>query len=302
MDEKKKVVKIKVSKPVNSEKVSKTDSIIDTEQLKKRMSEQKAAAENTGSQEPDFVLVSDSETQKEEKSSNDVIHVDLIPQVLCPRCGATVNADSTFCPTCGQEINQPAVCSKCGAELAPEMQFCPNCGASTKPETSKKDGFNFKDLDNATIKKYLPIALIAILAIALIAVIATRPSNDSDTSSSDSEIVYDEDDFEGYSSNKLYDAYYAVDGSSLGTGVMLSSDNRSITVDTKPSDYSASESSILRAIVELNEYLDLPDSLLSRMDTTRAIDGTQTATYGDITVTWNYHPDNGLNIIYELTS
>jgi hypothetical protein len=46
-------------------------------------------------------------------------------------------------------------------------------------------------------------------------------------------------------------------------------------------------------------YLDAPDSLFARMDNTRALDGTQTATWGDITAYWTYHPDDGLSVVLE---
>lgn len=40
-----------------------------------------------------------------------------------------------------------------------------------------------------------------------------------------------------------------------------------------------------------------PQSVISNMGETRALDGTQTATWDGITATWRYHPDDGLNIV-----
>lgn len=49
----------------------------------------------------------------------------------------------------------------------------------------------------------------------------------------------------------------------------------------------------------LNE-LGVPDSVVDKMGSTRALDGMQTATWDDITATWTYHPDDGLDVILEL--
>lgn len=44
--------------------------------------------------------------------------------------------------------------------------------------------------------------------------------------------------------------------------------------------------------------LDVPDSTIAKIEGTRALDGVQSDTYGDITVEWSYHPDNGLDLIF----
>jgi hypothetical protein len=43
--------------------------------------------------------------------------------------------------------------------------------------------------------------------------------------------------------------------------------------------------------------LDTPSSVVTRMSSTRALDGMQDATWGDYAASWTYHPDNGLDII-----
>ncbi|UEJ82679.1 hypothetical protein Bra3105_17915 [Brachybacterium halotolerans subsp. kimchii] len=40
-----------------------------------------------------------------------------------------------------------------------------------------------------------------------------------------------------------------------------------------------------------------PDSVVSMMEGTRAIDGRQSQDAGDYTYSWSYHPDSGLDII-----
>ena len=45
------------------------------------------------------------------------------------------------------------------------------------------------------------------------------------------------------------------------------------------------------------EQLDIPASVASRMDATRALDGMQDAEWDGFTASWTYHPDDGLDII-----
>lgn len=43
--------------------------------------------------------------------------------------------------------------------------------------------------------------------------------------------------------------------------------------------------------------LDAPSGVESRMENTRALDGTQESEWGDYSASWTYHPDDGLNLI-----
>jgi hypothetical protein len=50
--------------------------------------------------------------------------------------------------------------------------------------------------------------------------------------------------------------------------------------------------------------VEMPEAVISRMDRTRALDGTQDATWSasdgtQIRASWTYHPDAGLNIVLE---
>lgn len=82
---------------------------------------------------------------------------------------------------------------------------------------------------------------------------------------------------------------------------VLSADKKSLSVDTNPLNIDDYYSSIAtQAIKDINEALDLPDSLWTEMSKTRALDGRQSETFDVITVTWSYHPDNGLEVIYKL--
>lgn len=81
----------------------------------------------------------------------------------------------------------------------------------------------------------------------------------------------------------------------------LSYDKTSLVIDTKPNDsYYSYESDAISAIVLCNAYLKLPSSITDKMSSTRALDGMQSQDCGDFTVSWTYHPDNGLKVIYEV--
>lgn len=49
-------------------------------------------------------------------------------KVKCPGCGKDVNAFTKFCPECGANMGA-RVCKECGHELQKNQKFCPECGA-----------------------------------------------------------------------------------------------------------------------------------------------------------------------------
>ena len=101
---------------------------------------------------------------------------------------------------------------------------------------------------------------------------------------------------------KLKGAYNTCCKGSKTEYAKLGYDGMSLTVDTSPNDteYSKYEDDAIAAIQGINLYLGLPASLLEKMASTRALDGTQSQNCGTYTATWNYHPDNGLKVIYEV--
>lgn len=80
----------------------------------------------------------------------------------------------------------------------------------------------------------------------------------------------------------------------------VGSDGSYLTIDTNPSDkddyvdYAA-----YLSVYSVNAALGLPDSVTEKMGKTSSMDGRQSQTCGDVTVSWKYHPDNGLEITYE---
>lgn len=80
----------------------------------------------------------------------------------------------------------------------------------------------------------------------------------------------------------------------------LGFDGSYIEIDTNPYDIDDyTSASALQIVKKANDALGLPSSIWTKMLSTNSLDGRQTETCGDITVSWKYHPDNGLEVIYE---
>ncbi|MCR5167891.1 MAG: Ig-like domain-containing protein [Oscillospiraceae bacterium] len=88
----------------------------------------------------------------------------------------------------------------------------------------------------------------------------------------------------------LHDSYYC----------SLSSDENSLTIDSNPLDIDDYSSvTAWGYIKDINEKLEL-SGLTDEMSHTRAMDGRQTRTYESLTVSWSYHPDQGINVVYSV--
>lgn len=83
-----------------------------------------------------------------------------------------------------------------------------------------------------------------------------------------------------------------------GLSLSVGDNGTSITLDTQGEDeYSGDD---WDDVICLLDGLDVPDRVVSRMDQTRALDGTLDASWGDYEAFWNYHPDHGMNLtIYD---
>ena len=166
-------------------------------------------------------------------------------------------------------------------------------------------------IKSKTCKKGMAIAGTIVCAVALIltiiltAVYVSLPDDSFDDDYSyDYDYNYDygyDSDYDydfGIFSNKLEDAYdlycdyYYAD---------LATDGSYLSIDTNPYDIEDEfDTDAWYAIQDVNDYLGLPDSVDELMQSTNALSGRQTQTYGDVTVTWTYHPDNGLEVMYTI--
>lgn len=87
----------------------------------------------------------------------------------------------------------------------------------------------------------------------------------------------------------------AVAQASFGSSAYFYGDAESVTV-------TLTESSIATAFPQLRTMLDklgFSEAVISRMGQTRALDGTQSAEGRHCNVTWTYHPDDGLQAVFE---
>lgn len=79
--------------------------------------------------------------------------------------------------------------------------------------------------------------------------------------------------------------------------IVVGDDGQSISMK---SDGAESQGADLEDIVCVLDQLDTPDSVTSRMGSTRALDGRQDAEWNDLSASWGYHPDDGLDMVVEV--
>lgn len=98
----------------------------------------------------------------------------------------------------------------------------------------------------------------------------------------------------------LAEVYKAIGGE--GYYCKLARDESYLMIDTNPEDeeYYLKESVGAQYVIKANMELNLPEAVTTKMGQTRALDGRQTETYEDIEVSWTYHPDTGLEVLYEV--
>ena len=54
--------------------------------------------------------------------------------MICPKCGAMLQTETSFCPTCGEFLGVTK-CPTCGERVELGVKFCPHCGV-TLPKTA----------------------------------------------------------------------------------------------------------------------------------------------------------------------
>lgn len=83
-----------------------------------------------------------------------------------------------------------------------------------------------------------------------------------------------------------------------GKGITVMDGGKSIELQTSGKNTWGTAAPFSDVTCVLDE-LGSPASIQARMETTRALDGRQTGSWSGFTVSWGYHPDNGLNVIVE---
>lgn len=82
---------------------------------------------------------------------------------------------------------------------------------------------------------------------------------------------------------------------SCETGEMADHDH-TLVIDTAGEDYDSGTDDIADVACVLAK-LSTPTSVTAKMDATRALDGMQSARWGDFEASWTYHPSNGLDLV-----
>ena len=98
---------------------------------------------------------------------------------------------------------------------------------------------------------------------------------------------------EANASSAIPDAVKACNAT--GSGVNVGDKGKSVSFDTKGKDDSSGAS--IDDVACVLGKLNVPDSVVSQMDHTNALQGRQTADWDGFNASWSYHPDSGLNLI-----
>ena len=215
------------------------------------------------------------------------------PTDVCVKCGAPLGDGQDFCPKCGTPKGgeKKRVCSKCGTELQEGQAFCPKCGQKADLQidagvNSAITKFNSGISKDNNKKKPLIIGIIAgvaVLAVVLIVVLGGGGKKD------------------------FTDMYSDLSSNSWCT---IASDGSYMKIDTNPnnkdsddltwSDYDSFVLPANDAIERINKELGFSDALMEKMNTTTWSQGKQSDSNDKYTVTWTYHPDKGLEVMYEI--
>ncbi|WP_283559449.1 hypothetical protein [Paenarthrobacter sp. PH39-S1] len=85
-------------------------------------------------------------------------------------------------------------------------------------------------------------------------------------------------------------------GVKSATGISIMDTGKSLEIQTAGKGKSGLAISDMGCVLR---ELKTPQSVIAKMDSTRALDGTQSGTWGNFPATWRYHPDNGFNVVIE---
>ena len=203
------------------------------------------------------------------------------PTDVCAICGAVLGDGQDFCPKCGTPKNAPKanVCGKCGAELAEGQEFCPKCGQKAGLTVDAGVAAKIGQMNAVTAKKNKKKLLIPIIAgaavLVVVLILVLGGGGEKDFNKMFGDIA-----------DKSW-CYIASDGSYM-------------TIDTNPydiEDYTEYEAYLM--LDTINKDLGFSSALWNKMGETSAMDGRQTESNDNYTVSWKYHPDNGMDVTYE---
>ncbi len=220
----------------------------------------------------------------------------------CPACGTPLTDEQAFCPNCGIPNNkkpQSCFCSQCGTIIHNGQTYCPKCGQKTPfsldYDTSIPIGQqnpNGAYLQKKQKKKTpliigLSSAGAAILVAVIVIIVIFVTGNQNNFNNMYGDIANEE-------------------------WCIISSDGKWMKLDTNPYDedgdyvnrtfYEDIIEPCAEKIQRVNRDLGFKSSIYSEMCETTSDDGYQTESNDKYTVSWSFHPDKGLEVIYEINS
>ena len=203
----------------------------------------------------------------------------------CKKCGTEIEEGQKFCPKCGTPVAEKRVCPNCGNELSDGQAFCPKCGhkageaapaGNTGNIASKAMLKNAVDNGNKNKKKILIVAAVVVIAI-LVAVLFTQCFSGTM-------------DF-----NDRYAKYASEEWCTI------TDDGTALMIDTNPYNIKKhNDSEAFEAIKTVVHDLGFNDSVITLMRETNSLMGMQTERNDDYSVSWSYHPNKGLEVIFSV--
>ncbi|MGP9649341.1 hypothetical protein ACT3TP_02500 [Glutamicibacter sp. AOP38-B1-38] len=82
-------------------------------------------------------------------------------------------------------------------------------------------------------------------------------------------------------------------------GFLVLDDGEALQLDSKGSDIWDSGTEDFAQIACVLAGLEVPGSVISKIDSTRALDGRQDDSWDGVAISWSYHPDSGVDILLE---
>lgn len=174
-----------------------------------------------------------------------------------------------FCPSCGTANPDSRFCINCGVEVNPAVQVAPAVGGfatgtTQVPPATGATAFFKKPLNIVALAGGL--VLVVAVAIGVSAALTPNP------------------------------LVQAVAGCSLegSEGIELTDGDKTLIVDTEgEEDY---EGASYDDYLCITEGLNLPERIKDSMGKTRALDGTMNDTFENLSLTWRYHPNTGIDL------
>ena len=187
----------------------------------------------------------------------------------------------SFCEKCGKELSGENFCPACGSKIDIKVKNIPEeTVENTVPPTVDcaviQPAGVVNEVKVSKLPKKVVLVVVGVAVLVITAVIILLSNR-------------------GPNFKKIYKDYCSPLWAEVG------SDGSFLSVDTNPFDEDDNGIAYYDAYVaieEINAALDLPDALFEDMINTTGNDGKQIEEYKKITVSWKYHPDKGLEVIY----